>query len=45
MIRIDPPDSATTYPHKHYYDVNKKPLDLNGNIINSKSQGAHIPLK
>ena len=45
MIRIDPPDSATTYPHKHYYDVNKKPLDLNGNIINSKSQGAQIPLK
>jgi len=43
--RIDPPDSATTYPHKHYYDVNKNPLDVNGNIVNPKSPDAHIPLK
>jgi len=43
-IRIDPPDSMTTYPHKHLYDVDGNALDVNGNIVSSKSPDAHIPL-
>ena len=43
-VRIDPPDNVgTDYTHMHIYDKNEKPLDINGNIVNRKSQDAHIP--
>jgi len=44
-MRIDPPDKVTNYPHKHLYDINGNSLDVNGNIVPSKSPDAHIPLK
>ncbi len=44
-VRIDPADANTPYPHKHLYDENGNSLDVNGNIVDPKSQDAHIPLK
>jgi len=44
-IRLDPPDSKTPYPHKHLYDTNENPIDINGNPVSPKSPDAHIPLE
>ena len=45
-IRVDPPDNVgTPYRHKHYYDKDYKPLDVNGNSVPQNSPDAHIPLQ
>jgi len=44
-IRLDPPDNATPYNHKHLYEADGNSLDANGNIVSPKSPDAHIPLK
>lgn len=44
-VRIDPSDKVTNYPHKHIYDADGNPLDINENIVSPKSPDAHIPLK
>ncbi len=44
-IRIDPPDNTTDYYHKHLYDSDGNSLDINGNIVSSKSPDAHIPME
>ncbi|WP_227986736.1 hypothetical protein [Streptococcus ruminantium] len=43
IIRIDPPDSKTQYPHMHFYDRNKNSLDINGKIVDYRSPDAHVP--
>ncbi|WP_243521869.1 WXG100 family type VII secretion target [Bacillus pseudomycoides] len=44
-MRIDPPDKVTKYDHVHIYDEAGNSLDVNGNIVDSKSPAAHIPYK
>lgn len=43
VIRIDPPDSVTNYPHMHIYDAAGNSLDINVNIVPYDSIDAHIP--
>ncbi|MBD5505327.1 MAG: transposase [Lachnospiraceae bacterium] len=42
-IRIDPPDSYTSYDHIHVFDQDGNSLDINGNIVPYDSPDAHIP--
>jgi RHS repeat-associated protein len=44
-IRLDPPDKKTPYNHKHYYDADENPIDVDGNPVDPKSPDAHIPLE
>ena len=43
MIRIDPPDAVTPYPHIHIYDNVDNSLDIYSNIVPHDSLNAHIP--
>lgn len=44
-VRIDPPVTKKgTSAHKHYYDLNGKHLDVNGNPVDFGSPESHIPL-
>jgi S-layer y domain ribonuclease len=43
IIRIDPPDSKTNYPHMHFYDGAQNSLDINGKIVDYRSSEAHVP--
>ncbi|MBF0819112.1 transposase [Streptococcus danieliae] len=43
IIRIDPPDGKTNYPHMHFYDNHGNSLDINGRIVDYRSSDAHIP--
>ena len=43
IIRIDPPDSKTNYPHMHFYDGDQNSLDINGRIVDYRSPEAHVP--
>lgn len=42
-VRIDPPDKKTNYQHMHILDKYGNALDINGNIVSSKSPDSHIP--
>ncbi|GAF63511.1 hypothetical protein BTS2_0402 [Bacillus sp. TS-2] len=44
-MKIDPPDKVTNYDHVHIFDESGNPLDLNLNVVDRKSQDAHIPYK
>lgn len=43
IIRIDPPDSKTNYPHMHFYDGAQNSLDINGKIVDYCSSETHVP--
>ena len=45
IIRIDPPDAKTNYPHMHFYDGNQNSLNIDGKIVDYRSPEAHIPWK
>ncbi|PIT22559.1 hypothetical protein BGI37_13760 [Snodgrassella alvi] len=40
-VRLDPPDKVTLYHHAHLYDKAGNSLNINGNIVDSKSPAAH----